>query len=72
MMSKLDRINGAIIGLGDLKGRLLEINKEQKEKTNYAYFKVSNGWVMKFIEHKIQVYKEVKIKELERLHQGGK
>ena len=61
-MNNLDRIDGAIIGLQDLKERLERIKEREKKE----YFYVSSGWVDGFIESHINIYRKIKIKALEK------
>ena len=54
---------GAIIGLEDLREEFDEIKKKEKK----TFFLVSSKWVEELIKYKIMIYKNIKIKELEKL-----
>lgn len=65
-MTRLDKINGAIIGLEDLREHFEKVKKKEKK----GYFTVSSKWVEEFIDYKIKIYKNIKIKELEKIHKS--
>lgn len=66
--NKLDLIEGAIIGLDDLRERLERIKKREKQD----YFVVSVNWVESLIDSHINIYKNLKIKELESVMENGR
>ncbi len=65
-MTKLERINGAIIGLEILRDKLEDIKKEQEKKTGSNYFIANSSWVEDLIKYQKDIFKNVKIKELEK------
>lgn len=61
-MTKLEKINGAIIGLDLLLEKVNKIEDENEKGIN-----VSFRWITGLIESKINMWKNIKIKELEKV-----
>ena len=69
-MNDIERLNGAIICLDSLSKRFEEDIKKVMEQNNHEseiYVNISKTYFRQLIENLKQVYKNIKIKELEKM-----